>query len=89
MDKKYARILADFIPAEHRYVVDNFCDRSLPSDQYGKNNKNETVIHFSDINEKWLKNAQKEENSLLLVYGSFYLVGEIMRLSRYKPFATA
>lgn len=88
IDKKYARVLADMIPAEKRFIIDNFCDRALPSSEYGKQSDKEQIIDLAIVGQEWLMSLQKQKNTLIVVYGSFYLVGEIMRLSRYKPFAT-
>ena len=89
IDKKYARELADMIVAGERFIVDDFSERSLPASEYAENKKKEHSVHLSEIDEQWLQALQSRKNTLIIIYGSFYLVGEIMRLSRYKPFATA
>ena len=87
-EKEYARKLADMIPAKERFIIDDFCDRSLSAWEYAIIGKRERILHFSEINKKWLKELQKQDNTVVVAYGSFYLIGEIMKLSIYKPFAT-
>jgi dihydrofolate synthase/folylpolyglutamate synthase len=86
MDAKYASELAQMIPAEKRILVDYFCDRSLPCEAYSR-----WVIHHDTIHlfeeEKKVKKILENTNYTVIIYGSFYLVWEIIKLSRYKPFA--
>lgn len=85
-DTDEAKKLAQIIPAGKRMLVDDFCERSLPSEKYNKWVKHADIIHFFTEVKK-MKKVLSDEDSTLIVYGSFYLVWEIMKLSRYQPFA--
>jgi folylpolyglutamate synthase/dihydropteroate synthase len=90
-DSDYAGKLANMIPANRRILVDDFCDRSLPCSQYSHWVPHDTIVHLN--NPSWIEIIRallktSNQPSTILVYGSFYLVGEIMKLSRYQPFAS-
>lgn len=85
-DTAYAGELAQMIPAEKRILVDDFCDRSLPCETYKKAVKHDGIIHLFSETKRIEKLLQNKEYTII-IYGSFYLVWEIMKLSRYKSFA--
>ena len=82
-DPAYAARLAEMIPTKHRILVDEFCDRSLPCSEYSHLLEHAEVWHMGKIKKLPTLKGQK----IYVVFWSFYLVGEIMRVSRYKPFA--
>lgn len=86
-DPIYAAELAQAIQSKQRILIDDFSERSLPCSKYQDTAQYSEIIHLK----KEVKKIQKylnKKNSIVIVYGSFYLVGEIMQLSRYKPFAS-
>ena len=85
-DALYAAELAQTIQADQRILVDDFCDRSLPCSAYADNIDHKEIIHFFQEPEK-IKKWLSDNKNTIVIYGSFYLIGEIMRVSRYKPFA--
>ncbi|MCB9807421.1 hypothetical protein H6768_06155 [Candidatus Peribacteria bacterium] len=87
IDTDYASKLANTIQADERILVDDFCDRSLPCDTYKNKVKYDAVIHFLS-EEKAIQELLHKTDCIKVFYGSFYLIGEIMRVSRYMPFAT-
>lgn len=87
VDRAYASELAQMIPTEKRILVDDFCDRALPCETYSSWVVHDDTIHLFEEQEK-IKELLKKTDYTLIIYGSFYLVWEIMRLSIYKPFAT-
>lgn len=86
IDAEYVSELAQMIPAEKRILVDDFCDRSLPCEAYSSWVVHDNTIHLFKEQERVIE-LLKNTNYTVIVYGSFYLVWEIMRLSTYKPFA--
>jgi folylpolyglutamate synthase/dihydropteroate synthase len=44
------------------------------------------IIHYFSDREK-IQKILKDASKIKIIYGSLYLIGEIMRVSRYKPFA--
>lgn len=85
-DTKYAQRLSQMIQGNTTFYVDDFCDRSLPCEDYISENNTHQIIHLSEGKEK-IQQLLNDTSKVKIIYGSFYLVGEIMRLSRYKPFA--
>lgn len=86
VDPDYAWELSEEIEGKQKILVDDFCDRALPCSEYQKNTKNTEVIHLFTEREK-IEKILSDTSQLKIVYGSFYLIGEIMRVSIYKPFA--
>ena len=86
VDPESAKQLAKMIPTRERILIDDFCDRSLPYSSYADEVKHTEKIHLLHEEEKIKKWLQEKEKTIV-IYGSFYLIGEIMRLSRYQPFA--
>lgn len=85
-DIQQVREFAQMIPGERRILVDEFCERSLLCEKYSDRVRHNGTIHFSsEINK--IREILTDKGSTVIVYGSFYLVWEIMKLSRYKPFA--
>jgi folylpolyglutamate synthase/dihydropteroate synthase len=74
------------ISTKHRVLIENFCDRSLPCLEYSSWVQNDATIDFFQETEK-IKKILEDKNTIKVIYGSFYLIGEIMRVSIYKPFA--
>lgn len=85
-DTDEVKKLAQMIPAEKRVLVDDFCERALPYVKYGKWVVHNNTIHLLKETEK-VQKLLSNKDSTIIIYGSFYLVWEIMRLSRYQPFA--
>ena len=89
-DPLYAAELANMISAERRILVDDFCDRALPCSDYAHLVKHDKLWHLhtddwmNDLNGLNKLNWQNEVN---IVYGSFYLVGEIMKIVGHQPFS--
>lgn len=83
-DPLYAAQLANMISADRRILVDDFCDRSLPCQDYAHLVEHDAVWHMDKI--KKLPELMTSQETCI-VFGSFYLIGEIMKVSRYKPFA--
>ena len=81
----YAQKLSQMIAGNETILVDDFCDRALPCSEYiWKKERN--IIHFLSEREK-IEKILNDTSKIKIIYGSFYLVGEIMKVSRYKPFA--
>jgi dihydrofolate synthase/folylpolyglutamate synthase len=85
-EKDYAQKLSEMIPWDKIILVDDFCDRSLPCSEYLWKKKNVNIIHYFSDREK-IQKILKDASKIKIIYGSLYLIGEIMRVSRYKPFA--
>lgn len=81
-----AKELSQMIHGEKRILVDDFCERSLPCETYNKWVKYDDTIHLFEERQKMKSLLEKTENTII-IYWSFYLIGEIMVMSRYKPFA--
>jgi|JI10StandDraft_1071094.scaffolds.fasta_scaffold321228_1 dihydrofolate synthase/folylpolyglutamate synthase len=82
----YAQELSMMIPGDQKIFIDDFCDRSLPCSEYMSNKEKTTTIHFFSEREK-IEKILNDTSKIKIIYGSFYLIGEIMKVSRYKPFA--
>ena len=83
----YAWKLSQMIDGKRKILVDDFCDRALPCSEYRENTRNTEVIHFfSEI--KKIQEILSDASQIKIMYGSLYLIGEIMRVSIYKPFAS-
>jgi dihydrofolate synthase / folylpolyglutamate synthase len=85
-DSDEAKELAQMLPANRRILVDDFCERALPCTEYNNWFDFDETIHLFEEVEKVRKILTNQHNTII-IYGSFYLVWEIMILSRYKPFA--
>lgn len=85
-DASCAGELAREINWDQKILIDDFCDRSLPCVEYEKQVPHDEIIHLFHEEEKLMK-ILKNDDSIKVIYWSFYLVGEIMKLSIYKPFA--
>lgn len=83
----YAAELAQMIPCDIRILVDDFSERSLPCQKYASLLENDQKIHFFHEKEKITEILRNAKN-IKIVYGSFYLIGEIFKLSIHKPFAS-
>lgn len=86
VDTEEVKKLAQMIPADRRILIDNFCERSLPCTEYANWINYDEIIHISEEANKVQKILLNKDYTVI-VYGSFYLVWEIMKLSIYKPFA--
>lgn len=86
INAEYASELAQMIPAERRILVDDFCDRSLPCEAYSSWVVHDDTIHLLQEKKRVIE-ILKNTNNTIVVYGSFYLVWEIMNLSIYQSFA--
>lgn len=87
VDPAYASRLANIIQADKKILVDDFCDRSLACNKYKEQVRYSEIIHLLS-QEKKMNEILKRTDDIKVIFGSFYLVGEIMRVSRYMPFAT-
>jgi len=85
-DPIYAKKLSTMISGTKNIIIDDFCDRSLPCSEYAREEKQE-IIHFFHETEK-IRNIIKDADTIKIIYGSFYLIREIMRESRYIPFVS-
>ena len=85
IDPRYVRKLSQIIPAKERWYIDEFCDRALPCQTYVKTAEKSHILHWKH-DTKIIQNLIQDKTKIILIYGSLYLVGQIMRLSRYKPF---
>lgn len=73
VDPAYAAELAGMIKGNQRILVDDFCDRSLPCREYGREVPHDSVLHF--LHEPERARALLEDTSTItVVYGSFYLL---------------
>jgi len=89
-DPVYVAKLANIFPNQKKILVDGFCERSLPCSQYSHFVPSSTTKHLdTDIWKKFIKNLSKPcpWTQKYILFGSIYLVGYVMRLSRYKIFA--
>jgi len=86
-DAKYAQKLSQMIQGNKTFYVDDFCDRSLPCENYISKNNTHQIIHLFQGKEE-IQKILNDTSKVKIIYGSFYLIGEIMRMSRYKPFAS-
>lgn len=83
----YAWKLSQMIGGKRKILVDDFCDRALPCSEYQKNSNNTEIIRFFSEIEK-IREILHDSHKIKIIFGSFYLIGEIMRVSIYKPFAS-
>lgn len=89
-DPAYAAQLANIFPHQKKILVDGFCERALPCSQYDKDVPHSTICHLDTpegegVLRKILNQEKKSQKYIL--YGSIYLAGYVMRLSRYNIFA--
>ena len=89
-DPIYAAQLANTFPNQQKILVDGFCERALPCSKYSKNVLRNTTWHLdTEKGQLSMKNLLKQEkkSQKYVLYGSIYLVGYVMCLSRYNIFA--
>ncbi len=87
IDPDYAGELAWMVKSEKKILIDDFCERSLPIESYENTVSHDDVWHFFQDKEKiqkYLINAEKT----IVIYGSIYLIWEIIKLSINKTFAS-
>lgn len=85
-ESAYAEEFAQMIPGKRRILIDDFCERALPCDTFSSWVRHDGIIHlFEEVNK--VQKILMDKGSVIIVYGSFYLVWEIIKLSRYKTFA--
>jgi len=90
INPEYAAQLATMIPVKRRILVDGFCDRALPCSEYAHLVPHEAVWHLDSEEGKIPLQAitkKTKQSQKYMLYGSLYLIGYTMWLSRYNVFA--
>ena len=89
-ESEYAARLANIFPNQKKILVDGFCERALPCSEYSHLVPHSVIWHLDT--DEWRDlitniTQQTKKSQQYILYGSIYLVGYTMWLSRYNIFA--